>query len=846
MRAVLAFFRKRWVLTLVGLLAISLLIWFVGPLFAFANYKPLEAELPRWILIALLFVAWISRQAWRWAKELRANRQLLASLATPIQPPQPTEAERASAEEVSDLRQRMQEALAILKKMRVKGTFGTRYVYQLPWYIIIGAPGAGKTTALLNSGLRFPLADRLGPEAIRGVGGTRRCDWWFTDEAVLLDTAGRYTTQDSDKEVDKAGWSGFLALLKRYRGRRPINGVLIAVSLPDLLRQAEAEREQHAREIRQRLQELHDTLGIRFPVYVLFTKCDLLAGFIEFFSDMGQEQRGQVWGITFRVTEQPDPGAALAELGTRIGELEKRLNGRLLPRLQQERDPQRRTLIYSFPQQLSAAESAVITFLNDVFLASRFEDRSMLRGIYLTSGTQEGMPLDRVMTSLARAYGLQQSPLPTSVASGKSYFITRLLKAVIFPEAELSGTNLRLERQRAWLRRGAYIGIGAVSALILLAWLVSYQRNQAYTAEVNRQAQQIRAQLQAPSGDQRGLEVTLPLLEMLRKIPGGYDERDGSVPLSMRFGLYQGGKLGDEAQAAYERALERMLLPRVVQRMEEQLRAGGGDYERQFEALKAYLMLGDPRRFDSRTVQNWAQRDWVERAQGISPEQRDDLRRHTDALFEDSSLTQSIALDDKLVDEVRRRLLTASPAKRMFERLKRDPGAAKLEEFTVLKAAGPEAQFVLARKTGQPLASGIPGLFTYRGYHEFFKTHLELALAADLNEAWVLGNKPGGSAIQASQLLEEVRRLYFEEYIGRWEVLLNDVTPAPMPNLDRAAETLNLLSRPDSPLRKFLEAAARETTLGVRPISSQSVAGLDIGKIVGKTLERTPLGQGED
>src|SRR6185295_3849636 len=428
MRAILGFFLKRWVLSLLGLVALCLIIWFVGPLFAFASHKPLEPELPRWILIAIAVAIWIGRRVWKWVKALQINRQLLGGLAAPEAP---NEGERATVEELSELGRRMQDALGILKKMRVKGTFGTRYIYQLPWYIIIGAPGAGKTTALLNSGLRFPLAERLGPEAIRGVGGTRNCDWWFTDDAVLLDTAGRYTTQDSDKEADRAAWTGFLALLKRQRGRRPINGVLVAVSLPDLLRQTASERERHARDIRQRLQELHDSLGIRFPIYAVFTKCDLLAGFIEFFADLDREQRGQVWGATFPVTDQPEPVSALAELGPLLDALEKRLNARLLLRLEQERDPQRRALIYSFPQEFSAAKSIATNLLSDVFQASRFEERAMLRGVYFTSGTQEGTPLDRVMTSLARAYGLQQSPLPNNVASGKSYFITRLLKSVI-------------------------------------------------------------------------------------------------------------------------------------------------------------------------------------------------------------------------------------------------------------------------------------------------------------------------------------------------------------------------------------------------------------------------------
>ena len=57
----------------------------------------------------------------------------------------------------------------------------------------------------------------------------------------------------------------------------------------------------HAKAIRRRIRELHDELGVRPPVYVLFTKADLIAGFVEFFDNLGKEEREQVWGATFAV-----------------------------------------------------------------------------------------------------------------------------------------------------------------------------------------------------------------------------------------------------------------------------------------------------------------------------------------------------------------------------------------------------------------------------------------------------------------------------------------------------------------------------------------------------------------
>jgi type VI secretion system protein ImpL len=198
------------------------------------------------------------------------------------------------------VRQRFEQALSSLRRARFgadgvvaswSARLNGRYLYELPWYLIIGAPGSGKTTALRHSGLNFPLAEQMGDHAIRGVGGTRHCDWWFTDQAVLIDTAGRFTTQDSDPDNDKATWSGFLQMLRRSRPRQPINGALVTVSVTDLLSRSPAERAQHAAMVRARVQELQKDLDIRFPVYLLVTKADLLSGFMDYFATLDKDQR---------------------------------------------------------------------------------------------------------------------------------------------------------------------------------------------------------------------------------------------------------------------------------------------------------------------------------------------------------------------------------------------------------------------------------------------------------------------------------------------------------------------------------------------------------------------------
>ena len=216
-----------------GLLLIALIVWFAGPYFAFADVRPLRSAVARLTFILVLVIVYAALIQWRQFRRAAAGEQLVSAGKRDAES---HDSARAAGAETAQLRQRFEAAIDTLKRSRRKGLAS---LYELPWYIVIGPPGSGKTTVLMNSGLGFPLAQKFGKEALRGVGGTRNCDWWFTDEAVLLDTAGRYTTQDSDSLADSAGWGAFLKLLCKYRRRQPMNGVLVALSAQDLLTMGE-------------------------------------------------------------------------------------------------------------------------------------------------------------------------------------------------------------------------------------------------------------------------------------------------------------------------------------------------------------------------------------------------------------------------------------------------------------------------------------------------------------------------------------------------------------------------------------------------------------------------------
>lgn len=816
MKSLFTLLGARWFLTLLGTGALALLVWVLGPLVGFAGREPLASPGSRAILIGVLFGLWGTVQLVAVARSRWRNRRLLEQLAA-SPAPTPDPAKVASEEELQALRERFASAVATLKGAEFRRRLGGRWIYQLPWYLIIGPPGCGKTTALVNSGLRFPLAERLGQDAIQGIGGTRNCDWWFTDEAVLIDTAGRYTTQDSYEQVDSAAWQGFLALLKKYRPRRPINGVLVAVSLADLMQQGQTEHAAMARAIRQRVQELCRTFGIAIPVYLVFMKADLIAGFMEFFADLNQEGREQVWGLTFPYAPEQPPATRLADFPREREALAARLDQRLLARMEAEREPGKRALVFSFPRQFNALAETLEQFVQDTFAPSRFEIPPLLRGVYFTSGTQTGTPIDRVLSAFADNFGFTRQGPPPFKGTGKGFFLTRLLRDLIFVEADLAGLNPRLERRRTWLRLGAYAGLLGAVAIAVAGWTTSYYRNLDYVDRVSQRLVEIEALIDALPAEERNPIGLLPLLDAARTLPGGFADRGERIPLTLGLGLYQGHKLGTQAERAYGRILAKALLPRVILRLEEQISEAGGDPDYLYDALRVYLMLDSDAHFDAAVIQYWVGRDWQRSLpRETTAEQQESLRDHLSALFLRRPVPLPLDLDGQLVAEAREILNRTSLADRIYARLKTEGVGEEIIDFRISDAGGEFAKLVFSRRSGRPINEGVPALYTYEGYHQGFrKTSLRL-IQATADEAWVLGPQAGFSpdSADAEQLLVAVRDRYLDDYIKAWDELLGDIDLVAVHDLHHAAEVARILADPEySPLSRLLAAVARQTEL---------------------------------
>jgi hypothetical protein len=342
-------------------------------------------------------------------------------------------------------------------------------LYSLPWYVVCGEPGSGKTEAVRRCKVGFPpgLQDEM-----QGAGGTINMHWWFTNHAVLIDTAGKLLFQEAPAGTTTE-WTEFLNLLRVSRPHCPINGLLLVIPSESLIKDSFEDIENKAGKIARQLNVIQRTLDVRFPVFVLITKCDKIVGFREFFAGMKNQQlQDQMTGWS---NPAPlDTPFQMEAVNQHLAEVVKRIGRRQLGMLKDPvpTDAGKRRIdevdsLYALSGSISALAPRLRKYLETIFVIGGQSAKPLfLRGIYFTSALTEGKELD---TELAAALGLSEDQLPASKAweRERSYFLKDLFVYKVFKEKGLvtRATNTdKLVKTRQMII-GSVAGLGLISVL---------------------------------------------------------------------------------------------------------------------------------------------------------------------------------------------------------------------------------------------------------------------------------------------------------------------------------------------------------------------------------------------
>ena len=119
MRWLISLFRRRWVFSILGLIALALIIWFFGPYLAFAGYEPLKGVAVRVLIILIIFALWGLNYLRKQLKKARASKKLSEDISKPDTQAQAAQHRNTeTAAEAKLLKERFDEAMGILRKSR--------------------------------------------------------------------------------------------------------------------------------------------------------------------------------------------------------------------------------------------------------------------------------------------------------------------------------------------------------------------------------------------------------------------------------------------------------------------------------------------------------------------------------------------------------------------------------------------------------------------------------------------------------------------------------------------------------------------------------------------------------
>lgn len=522
-------------------------VWGIGRALGFASLHSLLAGIGVFVLLSSGYVLLLYRGA--------SQHPNLESLLRDDADQAVLNASPADREEVSLLRERLLQGIERLHSNKPRATPAKDVLYALPWYLVIGQPAAGKSTMIQQSGLNFPYAEREGAR-VAGLGGTRNCDWFFSSEAVLLDTAGRY--MNSPEEAGK--WRGFLQLLRQHRQRRPLNGLIVSVSIHDILHGTSEDQERVAKRLRERIQESCALLEVRLPIYLVFTKCDLIPGFTAFYRQLDDSERGEALGKTFA-----HDGYEHADWGQRFGQAMDELAGhwqQVANRhlvLQDIQVTRQNDAVYRLPLELAALKPRLQQFVDSLLRANPYQNAELLRGFYFTSALDaDQAPVGGHGKRVAERFALQGAQDSTGGGGQPApLFINGLFRKVIIPDQHLVAVYTVNHRERR--RKAAWVASASFAALLLCSlWGWSYFNNSRTLSSLSSEL------AQAAAEDQRATAqyADWHSLDRLRFWADHYyrQHHEQGVPLRLRMGLYQGHEVEPLVRARYFSQLQSVML----------------------------------------------------------------------------------------------------------------------------------------------------------------------------------------------------------------------------------------------------------------------------------------------
>ncbi len=696
----------------------------------------------------------------------------------------------------------------------------------LPALLMLGSRGATKTTTILQSG--------LAPELLAGqvyqegniIAPTRFVNAWFARQWVFLE-AGAAALADAGQ------WTKLIQRMRpgplqgaTRRGAQSPRAALVCFDCEELIRARSPEGVAAlAREMRERLATISQTLGISLPVYVLFTKLDRVPYFTDYFQTLTNDESVQVLGATLsaRVNKGAYDEEQTAQLNAALDRIYFSLAEHRTAFLGREGDVQRLPGAYEFPREFRKIRNLLAAFLLDVCRPSQLTAAPFLRGFYF-SGVRPIMVRDVAPTPVVakRAMGpdtgatgvFRLGPDPGAALQAESsavrkvpqwLFLKQLFAQVILAdETALGRSALTVTTSRLKL---ALLACAAALGLFLsIAWTVSFNQNSDLQATAREAAAAIKLDTATPP--------PIPSLDDLTKLDAlrqsletiGRYNREGA-PLSYRWGLYSGQEIYPKARKVYFRRFFQLLFSStqtglVVNLLSLPSSPGPADsYQYPYDSLKSYLITTSNHDKSTKLYLSPVLYSRWEAGKNVDAARAQLVRKQFDFYSDELRFENPFSADNdaSAISRARRYLAQFAGTERVYRFMLTEVNKNNPSLIFNQKFPGSAQTVVNTRE--------VAGAYTKAGWAAM-QDAIKHADRYFAGEQWVLGDQSAAIGDRA-KLESDLQTLYSNDFVAQWRDYLKQTTVVRYDSVPDAAKKLQVTSSPQSPLLAMFCMAAQ-------------------------------------
>ncbi|MHC9060935.1 type VI secretion system membrane subunit TssM [Pantoea sp. y20] len=779
-------------------LVLSLVIWWIGPLVYIASFRPLATVMVRATLITLIAIwalwpwvagslAWLLRQSRGTGKPLDQGRQR----------------DRVSGRFYDAMRALKHTGLVECRSFwqRCCYLFFRRYRNDKPWIMVLGPSGSGKTSLITESGQRFQLSEQYGLRHTADVGPTLDANWWLTDKAVFIDTAGEWLQLNGLSEEASRAQRRIYALIRRFRRHPAIDGVILCLDSAWLLNASLTERKSMTDALCARVQEMASFFRHDIKVYLALNNIDALPGGEEFLAVMDDDLLSQ--GVGFAMTTTREGQIDYIGSDAAYSDLLMSISHYVHSQLHRVDTAEQRRQLLFFTESLGNLRKPLFSLLEQVFPQLPVGHSGCLRHVWFGSTRVfEGnlwMGEDVDIRSTGKLYGA-------------------MFNSAIAERGVLNHRALSWRHRAGLLLRYAMVIVLLAGTVNVLASRYFWEED--YIAYITARFNETKRMVREIPATNRVSDDLVSAYEQLGYMAARQENSDS--PLGNPY--FEHSLINREAEQTYRRHLFKFFWPALERYIIEELQRDISTNKQTdiYDTLKIYLMMAKPEYRSATELENWFALRWhLFAPQGYSDHDKRVFRQHLAAVFSDTLRGEApvTKLRADLVRFARVKAMSIPIHTRVLRDLEsRVP--ATIENVSLASAAGANVSLVMRRKgTAVVTDMAVPAFYTLNSYRHIFNPLLDAAVEKMVKEeAWVLQDSDGGRDNLNSQgfrqkLTDDVRKFYLLEYAEHWEAFLKDIRVRPISSLDDAALLARQFSAPSSPLSNLLRFITRQTSL---------------------------------